>query len=829
LPLLGGMTCAASFLPSILRSLLALVFLAGASGQATAGDVHLLWDPNGEPDLAGYVLLYGTASGVYTQSMEIGPSTTEAQVNGLPAGATYYFAVRAINTAGQQSALSNEVSVSFAAPPSAPPQVTTLSPASGPTSGGTVVTITGSNFVPGVKVLFGSTPAVVTSLTSTTITATAPAHVAGPVTVSVVHPDGGLATEASAFTYVAQSPVLTSVSPSRGSVAGGNTVVLTGENFGPGTEVTFDGVVAPVLSVSATTLRVQVPARPMGMATVTVRNPDGRSVQVANAYLYDVESPSIAGLTPGNGSVDGGTLVSITGTNFVSGLQVRLGDETAQVVTVNADKIVVLTPPHDDGAVDVTVINPNGLEVTLGAAFRYDDATTEHTFTRYFAEGVLGTFFDTRFAFANPHDESVDVRATFTDPFGQETVEEFVVEAGSRFTLDRSNMPALANDAFGSRFEASREIGIDRTVMWDPAQPYGAHSETGIEAPRPVWYLAEGATHSGFNLFYLLQNPTDTVAEVLVRYMLGSGQVIERVHFVAARARTNIWVNKDDPALEAAEISAHLVSVNDVPIVVERSMYLNTGGQLFTAGHNSGGVNEPATRWFLAEGATGTYFDTFILVANPGTSPANVTVTYLLPSGAPVMLPYTVPAQSRFTIWVDQEHPALAATDFSAIVESTNGVPLIVERSMWWPDRPGGQWTEAHNSAGATTTASRWILADGISSTANQAATYALVANTSSSTTTVRFTLLGEAGVVRSVEQAVGGNARFSIDVAGLFSEALNSRFSLLVESLEGAPLVVERASYWNAGAVKWSAGTNSLAMPLKHAVGLGLLPVPTN
>src|SRR5690606_36901719 len=126
--------------------------------------------------------------------------------------------------------------------------------------------------------------------------------------------------------------------------------------------------------------------------------------------------------------------------------------------------------------------------------------------------------------------------------------------------------------------------------------------------PRTSWYLAEGATHSGFNLFYLLQNSTDETAEVRVRYLLGGGGVIEKTHLVGPRARTNVWVNKDDPALASAEMSAHLASVNGVPIVVERSMYLDTGGQLFTSGHNSGAVAEPSTRWFLAEGATGDYF-----------------------------------------------------------------------------------------------------------------------------------------------------------------------------------------------------------------------------
>ena len=62
---------------------------------------------------------------------------------------------------------------------------------------------------------------------------------------------------------------------------------------------------------------------------------------------------------------------------------------------------------------------------------------------------------------------------------------------------------------------------------------------------------------------------------------------------------------------------------------------------------------------------------------------ANLRVRYLRPSGAPIVKTYTVGAGSRFTIWVDQEDAALADTDVSAEITSTNGVPIIVERSMY--------------------------------------------------------------------------------------------------------------------------------------------------
>ena len=156
---------------------------------------------------------------------------------------------------------------------------------------------------------------------------------------------------------------------------------------------------------------------------------------------------------------------------------------------------------------------------------------------------------------------------------------------------------------------------------------YGAHSDVGVTAPRTSWVLAEGATIAGFNTFYLLQNPTTTTAEVKVQYLLATGQRIEKIHPVAPRSRTNIWVNKDDPALAAAEMSAAITSLNNVPVVVERSMYRNKGSELFSAGHNSAAVDAPALRWFLAEGATGGTFDEFVLIANPNASAATLRVS----------------------------------------------------------------------------------------------------------------------------------------------------------------------------------------------------------
>jgi hypothetical protein len=77
--------------------------------NTTVAQVALTWDPNTEPDLAGYKLYVGTASGVYTTTIDVGNMTTHT-VAGLQPGATYYFVVTAYNTSGLESGFSNEVS-----------------------------------------------------------------------------------------------------------------------------------------------------------------------------------------------------------------------------------------------------------------------------------------------------------------------------------------------------------------------------------------------------------------------------------------------------------------------------------------------------------------------------------------------------------------------------------------------------------------------------------------------------------------------------------------------------------------------------------------------
>jgi uncharacterized protein YuzB (UPF0349 family) len=93
------------------------------------------------------------------------------------------------------------------------------------------------------------------------------------------------------------------------------------------------------------------------------------------SIFSDPDSPEIDKIEPNEGTISGGTLITITGSNFVNGATVTFDDEDATELTVISDtKIQCKTPASDKvGAVDVTVINPDGQSGTLENGYTYID------------------------------------------------------------------------------------------------------------------------------------------------------------------------------------------------------------------------------------------------------------------------------------------------------------------------------------------------------------------------------------------------------------------------------------------------------------------------
>ncbi|MGE3842763.1 MAG: hypothetical protein AB7I50_14395 [Vicinamibacterales bacterium] len=521
--------------------------------------------------------------------------------------------------------------------------------------------------------------------------------------------------------------------------------------------------------------------------------------------------------------------------------------------TGNGSFVVSLSPTTEPGP-RTSSVNVGGTQIEiqqLGKGYTY-----------YLAEGAtINHFFETRIALLNIDPSETATVAIDFQLKDTTTVLTHTLSLGSlqRGTIEVRKLaaliPALAvldSAEFSTVVRSNVPLIVDRTMTWDD-RGYGGHSETSIDSPSSIWYLAEGATIGNFELYYLIQNPNAAALdeEIEVTYLLPAPAApIVRRYSMGPNTRRNIAVHLE-PGLEDVEVSAIIRTPAGKPVIVERSMYLSSGELFYGAGHESTGIRQPKTQWFFAEGATGSFFDLFILIGNPTDQAAHVTATYLFDDGTTCSTPVgnstqggfpVVGPKSRHNIWVDLEViPGCPRSLADAAVSTTitSDVPLVAERAMWWPGSTD-MWAEAHNSAGAAETGVKWGFADGEQGFAHEAETYVLVANTSAHNGTARVTLHFEDGTSVQKDIELLANSRTNIPIGvvydgarsaeglpersgfGFGTDPLNRRFGVIIESLPlgeqaAVQIVVERSTYWNGpGAAFWAAGTNALATKLE-------------
>ena len=201
-----------------------------------------------------------------------------------------------VTTAGGTSAANSGDKFTYTPPPV--PTVTNVSPGSGPSTGGTSVTITGTGFTGATAVNFGSGNSATFSVTNdTTIAATAPPNATlGAVDVTVTTPGGTSATSsADQYTYGAPPPpTVTAVSPSEGPAwhAGHDHRDELRRRDGR----RLRGQPRP-RSRSATPPRSWPPRRPcssLGAVDVTVTTPGGTSAtSSADQFTYQAGPPPV--------------------------------------------------------------------------------------------------------------------------------------------------------------------------------------------------------------------------------------------------------------------------------------------------------------------------------------------------------------------------------------------------------------------------------------------------------------------------------------------------------------------------------------------------------
>ncbi|SCK11428.1 hypothetical protein H181DRAFT_00623 [Streptomyces sp. WMMB 714] len=249
---------------------------------------------------------------------------------------------------------SNGVSYVYAALPA----LTGISPERGPVSGGTAVTLTGTALTGATAVNFGAVPAQFTVVSATQITAVTPAGTgAAPVTVTT---PGG--TSDAVYFFYAVPPTLSVVLPTRGPTSGGTSVVLTGSGLTGATAVGFGGTPAGFTADSSTQITAVAPPRPAGPVPVTVTTPGG----VSNPAVYTyVAPPVLSALTPQQGPVSSGAVVTLTGSGLTTTSAVRFGAVLAPFTVESDTSVAAVAPAGAAGAVPVDVTTAGGTSASL--------------------------------------------------------------------------------------------------------------------------------------------------------------------------------------------------------------------------------------------------------------------------------------------------------------------------------------------------------------------------------------------------------------------------------------------------------------------------------
>jgi hypothetical protein len=212
-------------------------------------------------------------------------------------------------------------------------------------------------------------------------------------------------------------------------------------------------------------------------------------------------------------------------------------------------------------------------------------------------------------------------------------------------------------------------------------------------------------------------NPDNFAKTVTFTYQIQDGTPVVTSTTVGANSDILEYVNGD---VGNDKIVATIVSANG-RVAAERVQNRTApSGKLDS--NSSLGNTAPGTTWYFAEGYTGISFQEYLVVQNPGTSPASVTVTFLpqsTPAATPRTVTFSVPANGRWTENIRRDY--LPYSDKSVGMIVTSDQPIVAERVMYWGDGIGSAKYGASSKAGMTGAAKQYFFAYGSSTGATAA------------------------------------------------------------------------------------------------------------
>jgi hypothetical protein len=420
------------------------------------------------------------------------------------------------------------------------PTVTGITPLSGPTSGGTEITIAGAGFTGATNVAFGAKSAVPDVVNDSLIRVTSPSHAAGVVHLRVSGPSGtSPATAADNFLYQ-DPPVVTGISPTSGSTAGGTVITISGSGFTGATSVSFGAVSVAPSVVSDDTIVVTSPAHAAGIVHLRVTTPGGQSASTsADNFLY-TEGPVVEGISPTSGSTAGGTTITISGYGFANATSVSFGVQSVTPTVLSDDVITVISPPGPAGVVHLRVTTPSGVSpATAADNFTYISAPVVSSVTPNSGSTAGGTVVTIRGA---------GLTGATAVSFGDKSVQPTVVSDGQIVVTSPSNPPGVVHLRVTTPIGTSAETANDNfTYVASPTVTGISPSSGPITGGTVVTITGSGLTGTMSVSFGSVSVTPISVADASVVVVSPARDTVGVVHLrVTTNAGTSPATSADD-------------------------------------------------------------------------------------------------------------------------------------------------------------------------------------------------------------------------------------------------------------------------------------------
>lgn len=335
-----------------------LTSISTTSGKLEGGELIYLIGKNFDKNVK---IFFGNEEAIlnsYTNGSKIRVDVPAATTPGL-------VSVKAENPDGSVSVLTD--AYEYLTPPPLPaPEISYLSETSILTNEQKTIYLFGKNISPSSKVFLGDKEVTVSFVTNSKIRIAIPANSnTTTVDVKLINPDGQVALLENGFSYVEPvkkpAPVINTLSTTSGSMSGGETVTITGQNFQQKANVFFGDKVAIMVSLSETEIVVKTPiSSSSGLVSVKVVNPDLQEVVINNAYRYQGLQITVTSLSTTSGSIKGDNLVVVYGTNFNNNMTVTVDGKVVPYTYLATNRIRIKMPSATTTGVVQIAIDRDG-------------------------------------------------------------------------------------------------------------------------------------------------------------------------------------------------------------------------------------------------------------------------------------------------------------------------------------------------------------------------------------------------------------------------------------------------------------------------------------